>query len=196
MDPPCHAVVLLTDEKSQSQALDRTQPGLPLKPGRCGTMTHDDKRNGPTLFAALNTLDGTVVGRCMPRHTHKEFVTFLKAVERAVPAGKVIHAIVNNYATHKNPKALKWLTDHPRWVFHFTPKSACWINTVEGFFSTITRKRIRRGVFKSVADLQDAIVRYIGEHNKAAKPFVWTKPPMQSWPSSPGSLNLLNEAEH
>ena len=177
MDPPCHAVVLSIDEKSQIQALDRTQPGLPLKPGRCGTMTHDYKRNGTTtLFAALNTLDGTVVGRCMPRHTHKEFVTFLKAVERAVPAGKVIHAIVDNYATHKHPKVRKWLADHPRWVFHFTPKSASWINAVEGFFSAVTRRRIRRGVFKSVLDLQDAIARYIREHNTTAKPFVWTKP--------------------
>jgi len=176
MDPPCHAVVLSIDEKSQIQALDRTQPGLPLKPGRCGTMTHDYKRNGTTtLFAALNTLDGTVVGRCMPRHTHKEFLTFLKAVERAVPAGKLIHAIVDNYATHKHPKVLEWLADHPRWVFHFTPKSASWINAVEGFFSAITRRRIRRGVFKSVAELQDAITRYIRQHNKAAKPFVWTK---------------------
>jgi len=177
MDPPCHAVVLSIDEKSQIQALDRTQPGLPLKPGKCGTMTHDYKRNGTTtLFAALNTLTGTVVGRCMPKHTHKEFIKFLAAVERAVPAGKVIHAIVDNYATHTHPKVLAWLADHPRWVFHFTPKSASWINAVEGFFSIITRRSIRRGVFKSVADLQDAITRYIRAHNKAAKPFVWTKP--------------------
>ena len=177
MDPPCHAVVLSIDEKSQIQALDRTQPGLPLKPGKCGTMTHDYKRNGTTtLFAALNTLDGTVVGRCMPRHTHKEFLRFLNAVERAVPAGKVIHAILDNYATHKHPKVRKWLADHPRWVFHFTPTSASWINAVEGFFSAITRRRIRRGVFKSVPDLQDAITRYIRDHNSCAKPFAWTKP--------------------
>src|SRR3954468_5775348 len=123
MHPPAHAVVLSIDEKSQIQALDRTQPGLPLKPGKCGTMTHDCKRNG-TLFAALNTLDGTVVGRCMPRHTHKEFVRFLNAVERVVPAGKVIHAILDNYGTHKHPKVRRWLADHPRWVFHFTPTSA------------------------------------------------------------------------
>ena len=165
--------MLSIDEKSQIQALDRTQPGLPLKPGKCGTMTHDYKRNGTTtLFAALNTLDGTVVGRCMPKHTHKEFIKFLAAVERAVPAGKLIHAIVDNYATHKHPKVLDWLADHPRWVFHFTPKSASWINAVEGFFSILTRRRIRRGVFKSVADLQDAIARYIREHNKTSKPFV------------------------
>jgi transposase len=177
VDPPAHAIVLSFDEKSQIQALDRTQPGLPLKKGRLGTMTHDYKRNGTTtLFAALNTLDGTVVGRCMPRHTHKEFLRFLNAVERAVHAGKVIHAILDNYATHKHPKVRKWLADHPRWVFHFTPTSASWINAVEGFFSAITRRRIRRGVFKSVPDLQDAITRYIRDHNSCAKPFAWTKP--------------------
>jgi transposase len=177
MNPPAHAVVVSIDEKSQIQALDRTQPGLPLKPGKCGTMTHDYKRNGTTtLFAALNVLDGTVVGRCMPRHTHKEFIKFLNAVERTVRPGKIIHAIADNYATHKHPKVKQWLADHPRWVFHFTPTSASWLNAVEGFFSTITRRRIRRGVFKSVADLQDAIRRYIGEHNRSSKPFVWTKP--------------------
>ena len=177
MNPPAHAVVVSIDEKSQIQALDRTQPGLPLKPGKCGTMTHDYKRNGTTtLFAALNILDGTVVGRCMPSHTHKEFIRFLNAVERAVRPGKIIHAIADNYATHKHPKVKQWLADHPRWVFHFTPTSASWLNAVEGFFSIITRRRIRRGVFKSVADLQDAIRRYIHEHNQSSKPFVWTKP--------------------
>ena len=177
MNPPAHAVVVSIDEKSQIQALDRTQPGLPIKPGRCGTMTHDYKRHGTTtLFAALNVLDGTVVGRCMPRHTHQEFVKFLNAVERAVPAGKIIHAIADNYATHKHPKVREWLADHQRWVFHFTPTSASWINAVENFFSVITRRRIRRGVFTSVADLQDAIRSYIREHNRNPKPFVWTKP--------------------
>ncbi|MBF0306292.1 MAG: IS630 family transposase [Alphaproteobacteria bacterium] len=177
MNPPAHAVVVSIDEKSQIQALDRTQPGLPLKPGKCATMTHDYKRNGTTtLFAALNILDGTVIGRCMPKHTHKEFIKFLNAVERAVPAGKLIHAIADNYATHKHPKVKEWLADHPRWVFHFTPTSASWLNAVEGFFSIITRRRIRRGVFKSVSDLQDAIRRYIKEHNRSSKPFVWTKP--------------------
>lgn len=175
MDPPCHAVVLSIDEKSQIQALDRTQPGLPLKPGKCGTMTHDYKRNGTTtLFAALNILDGKVIGRCMPRHTHKEFLAFLKTIERSVPPGKVIHAITDNYATHKQPDVLKWLADHPRWVFHFTPTSGSWLNAVEGFFSALTRRRLRRGVFHSVAELQDAIARYIREHNRSAKPFVWT----------------------
>jgi transposase len=177
MNPPAHAVVVSIDEKSQIQALDRTQPGLPIKPGKCGTMTHDYKRNGTTtLFAALNILDGTVVGRCMPQHTHKEFIKFLNAIERAVPAGKLIHAIADNYATHKHPKVKQWLADHPRWVFHFTPTSASWLNAVEGFFSTITRRRIRRGTFKSVGDLQDAIRRYIREHNRSSKPFLWTKP--------------------
>jgi len=177
MNPPAHAVVVSIDEKTQIQALDRTQPGLPLKPGKCGTMTHDYKRNGTTtLFAALNVLDGTVVGRCMAKHTHKEFIKFLNAVERAVPAGKIIHAIADNYATHKHAKVKQWLADHPRWVFHFTPTSASWINAVEGFFSILTRRRIRRGIFKSVSDLQNAIRRYIREHNATPKPFVWTKP--------------------
>lgn len=176
MEPPCHAVVLSIDEKSQIQALDRTQPGLPLKPGKCATMTHDYKRNGTTtLFAALNILDGTVLGRCMQKHRHQEFIKFLNAVERAVPVGKIIHAILDNYATHKHPNVKKWLADHPRWVFHFTPTSASWLNAVEGFFSIITRRKIRRGVFKSVADLEEAIRHYISNHNGQAKPFVWTK---------------------
>jgi transposase len=177
MSPPRHALVLSIDEKSQIQALDRTQPGLPLKPGKCGTMTHDHTRHGTTtLFAALNLLDGTVVGRCMPKHRHQELVTFLNAVERAVPAGKLIHAVLDNYGTHKHPKVMAWLERHPRWTFHFTPTSASWLNAVEGFFSALSRRRLKRGVFKSVADLQEAIGRYIRDHNKVSKPFVWTKP--------------------
>src|ERR1700733_1406714 len=177
MDPPKHAVVVSIDEKSQIQALDRTQPGLPLKPGKCGTMTHDYKRNGTTtLFAALNILDGTVIGRCMPKHTHQEFIRFLNAVEPAVPAGKVVHAIVDNYAIHKHPKFKEWLARHPRWTFHFTPTSGSWLNAVENFFSALTRKRIRRGSFHSIVDLQAAINRYLAEHNADPKPFVWTKP--------------------
>ena len=177
MCPPHHAVVLSIDEKSQIQALDRTQPGLPIKPGKCATMTHDYKRNGTTtLFAALNVLDGVVLGRCMQQHRHQEFIRFLNTIEAAVPAGKVIHAILDNYGTHKHPKVRAWLARHPRWVFHFTPTSASWLNAVEGFFSVITRRRIRRGVFKSVVNLQAAINRYIREHNKDPKPFVWTKP--------------------
>src|SRR5215471_9844794 len=129
VDPPAHAVVLSLDEKSQIQALDRTQPGLPIKPGRCQTMTHDYKRHGTTtLFAALSVLDGTVIGRCMQRHRHSDFIRFLNAVERDVPAGKLIHAVLDNYATHKHPKVLAWLSRHPRWTFHFTPTSASWLN--------------------------------------------------------------------
>ena len=177
MSPPHHAVVLSIDEKSQIQALDRTQPGLPIKPGKCATMTHDYKRHGTTtLFAALNILDGVVIGRCMQKHTHQEFIRFLNAVERQVPAGKVIHVILDNYGTHKHPKTRAWLARHPRWTFHFTPTSASWLNAVEGFFSILTRRRIRRGAFQSVVDLQAAINRYINEHNDDPKPFVWTKP--------------------
>jgi transposase len=179
MHPPAHAVVLSIDEKSQIQALDRTQPGLPLKPGKAGTLTHDYKRHGTTtLFAAFNVLDGVVLGRCMQKHTHQEFIRFLNAVEREVPAGKIIHAILDNYATHKHPKVRAWLERHPRWVFHFTPTSGSWLNAVENFFSALTRRRIRRGVFKSIIDLQAAIKRYLKEHNDDPKPFVWTKPAM------------------
>jgi transposase len=175
VDPPAHAVVLSIDEKSQIQALDRTQPGLPLKPGRCGTMTHDYKRHGTTtLFAALNVLDGSVIGRCMPRHRHEEFIRFLNAVEREVPTGKLIEAVVDNYATHKHPKVKAWLERHPRWTFHFTPTSGSWLNAVENFFSVLTRRRIRRGSFQSLVDLQAAIKRYLAEHNAQPKPFVWT----------------------
>ncbi len=177
MHPPAHAVVLSIDEKSQIQALDRTQPGLPLKSGKAGTMTHDYKRHGTTtLFAAFNVLDGAVLGRCMQKHTHQEFIRFLNAVEREVPAGKIVHAILDNYATHKHPKVREWLARHPRWVFHFTPTSGSWLNAVENFFSALTRRRIRRGVFKSINDLQAAINRYLKEHNANPKPFVWTKP--------------------
>jgi len=177
MHPPAHAVVLSIDEKSQIQALDRTQPGLPIKPGKCGTMTHDYRRHGTTtLFAALNILDGEVIGRCMQKHTHQEFIRFLNAVDRQLPVGKIVHAIMDNYATHKHPKVRQWLARHPNWVFHFTPTSASWLNAVENFFSVITRRRIRRGVFKSITDLQAAINRYLAEHNENPKPFVWTKP--------------------
>jgi transposase len=177
MHPPAHALVLSIDEKSQIQALDRTQPGLPLKPGKAGTMTHDYKRHGTTtLFAAFNVLDGAVIGRCMQKHTHQEFIRFLNAVDRQVPTGKIVHAILDNYATHKHPKVRAWLERHPHWVFHFTPTSGSWLNAVENFFSTLTRRRIRRGVFKSINDLQAAINRYLKEHNDDPKPFVWTKP--------------------
>ena len=176
MQPPAHAVVLSIDEKSQIQALDRSQPGLPLKPGKCATMTHDYKRNGTTtLFAALDVLEGTVRARCMQRHRHQEFIRFLNAVEAEVPADRIVHAILDNYATHKHPKVRAWLARHPRWIFHFTPTSASWLNAVESFFSALTRRRIRRGVFCSIVDLQAAIHRYIAEHNDNPKPFIWTK---------------------
>jgi transposase len=175
LDPPAKAVVLSIDEKSQIQALDRTQLGLPLKPGRSATMTHDYVRHGTTtLFAALNVLDGTVIGRCMQRHRHEEFIRFLNTVEREVPDGKAIEAVVDNYATHKHPAVKAWLERHPRWTFHFTPTSGSWLNAVENFFSVLTRKRIRRGTFRSLVDLQAAIKRYLAEHNKDPKPFVWT----------------------
>lgn len=178
VDPPEHAVVLSVDEKSQIQALDRTQPGLPMKKGRAGTMTHDYKRHGTTtLFAAFNVLDGTVIGRNMQRHRHQEFIRFLNAVEAQVPAGKSVHAIIDNYATHKHPKVRQWLARHPRWTFHFTPTSASWLNAVEGFFGRLTTKRLKRGIFHSVADLQAAINRFVAENNAKPKPFVWTADP-------------------
>ncbi len=175
--PPAQAVVLSIDEKSQIQALDRTQPGLPLKPGRCGTMTHDYIRHGTTtLFAALNVLTGRVFGRCMQRHRHAEFIRFLNAVEREVPHDKRIEAVVDNYATHKHPKVRAWLQRHPRWTFHFTPTSGSWLNAVETFFSKLTRQRIRRGSFHCLVALQAAIKRYLAEHNTDPSPFVWTAP--------------------
>jgi transposase len=178
VDPPAHAVVLSVDEKSQIQALDRTQPGLPMKKGRAGTMTHDYKRHGTTtLFAALDVLEGTVLGRCMQRHRHQEFVRFLNTIEANVPAGKLIHVILDNYGTHKHPKVRAWLMRHPRFTFHFTPTSASWMNAVEGFFSKLTRQRLKRGVFRSVVDLQAAINRYVAQTNADPRPFVWTADP-------------------
>ncbi len=178
VDPPAHAVVLSVDEKSQIQALDRTQPGLPLKKGRAGTMTHDYRRNGTTtLFAALNVLDGSVIGRNMARHRHQEFIRFLNAVEADVPAGKVVHVILDNYAAHKHPKVWRWLDRHPRFTFHFVPTSCSWLNAVEGFFAKLTRRRLKRGVFRSVVDLQAAINRFVADHNTDPKPFVWTADP-------------------
>lgn len=193
MAPPRHAVVLSVDEKSQIQALDRTQPGLPIKPGKCGTMTHDYIRHGTTtLFAALDVLDGKVIGRCMQRHRHQEFLRFLDSVEEAVPAGKLVHAILDNYATHKHPKVKAWLARHPRWTFHFTPTSGSWLNAVESFFSAMTRRRIRRGVFRSVDDLKAAIGRYLADHNADPKPFTWTATPA----SVVEKLNHQNASVH
>ena len=174
--PPAHAVVLSVDEKSQIQALDRTQPGLPLKKGRCGTMTHDYKRNGTTtLFAALNVLEGSVIGRCMQRHRHQEFIRFLNAIEAEVPAAKQVHVVLDNYAAHKHPKVVEWLGRHPRFTFHFTPTSASWINAVEGFFAKLTKRRLKRGVFHSLVAMQAAIKRFVAEANANPKPFCWTK---------------------
>jgi transposase len=176
--PPKHAVVLSVDEKSQIQALDRTQPGLPLRPGKAGTMTHDYLRNGiTTLFAALNVLDGTVLGRCMQRHRHQELIRFLNAIERQVPAGKVIHVILDNYAAHKHPNVRRWLARHPRWTFHSTPTSCSWLNAVEGFFARLTRRRLKRGTFPSLVSLQEAINRFIAHHNQEPTPFVWKADP-------------------
>ena len=177
--PPAHAVVLSIDEKSQIQALDRTQPGLPLKKGRGATLTHDYKRNGTTtLFAALNVLEGTVIGQNMARHRHQEFIRFLNRIERDVPAGKIIHVILDNYAAHKHAKVRAWLVRHPRWTFHFIPTSSSWLNAVEGFFAKLTRRRLKYGVFHSIVDLQAAINRFIDEHNRTeAKPFNWTADP-------------------
>ena len=178
VSPPAHAIVLSVDEKSQIQALDRTQPGLPLKTGRGATMTHDYKRNGTTtLFAALNVLDGSVIGRNMQRHRHQEFIRFLNAVDRELPPERDVHVILDNYATHKQPKVRAWLARHPRWTFHFVPTSCSWLNAVEGFFAKLTRRRLKHGVFHSVVDLQAAINRFVAEHNEAPKPFVWKADP-------------------
>src|SRR5918994_167980 len=178
VDPPAHAVVLSVDEKSQIQALERTQPGLPLKSGHPATRTHDYVRHGTTtLFAALNVLEGTVLGRCMQRHRHQEFIRFLNAIEAVVPDGRIVHVILDNYATHKHPKVLAWLSRHPRFVFHFTPTACSWLNAVETFFAALTKRRLRRGVFGSIVDLQAAIKRYIAAHNTEPKPFVWTADP-------------------
>ena len=176
LNPPDKAVVLCVDEKSQIQALDRTQPGLPMKKGRAGTMTHDYKRNGTTtLFAALNMLDGKVIGTCLPRHRHGEFLRFLRLIDQKTPQGLDLHLVVDNYATHKTPAVKRWLKAHPRFHLHFTPTSASWLNMVERFFAEITRNRIRRGAFNSVAELKHAIMQYLDNHNADPKPFVWTK---------------------
>lgn len=209
MAPPRHAVVLSVDEKSRIQALDRTRPGLPLKPGKAGTLTQDCVRHGTTtLLAALNVLDGTVIGRCMARRRHPELLRFLDAVEAAAPAGKLVHGILDNYAGHKHPKVLAWLARHPRWTFHLTPTSSSppvspdtgrgadgsiascdrWLKAVETFFAALTRRLIRRGTFTSIVDLQAAINRHLDEHNADPKPFTWTATP----PTILAKLNQVN----
>jgi transposase len=176
MNPPDKALVLCVDEKSQIQALDRTQPGLPLKKGRAATMTHDYKRNGTTtLFAALNVKTGEVIGECLPRHRAKEFIKFLNKIDTAVDKVLDVHLIVDNYSTHKTKAVLNWLKRHKRFKMHFIPTSSSWLNLVERFFAEITGKRIRRGVFASVADLIAAIEAYLSAHNADPKPFIWTK---------------------
>ena len=176
MNPPDKALVLCVDEKSQIQALDRTQPGLPIKKGRAATMTHDYKRNGTTtLFAALDVKTGAVIGECLPRHRAKEFIRFLKKIDRTVAKHLDLHLIVDNYITHKTDQVKAWLERHPRFKLHFIPTSSSWLNLVERFFAEITGKRIRRGVFKSVAELEAAIHDYLAKNNLSPKPFVWTK---------------------
>jgi len=176
LNPPEHALVLSVDEKSQIQALDRTQPGLPLKKGRCGTMTHDYKRHGTTtLFAALNTLDGTVIGTCMPKHRHQEWIQFLRLIDRETPKDKSIHLIADNYATHKHPEVQAWMSQHPRFTIHFTPTSASWLNMVERFFRDLTQKQLRRGIFRSVEELIASIKDYLNQYNADPHPFIWTK---------------------
>jgi len=175
LDPPERALVLSVDEKSQIQALDRTQPGLPMKKGRAGTMTHDYKRHGTTtLFAALDVATGRVIGQCMRRHRHQEWLRFLRAIDRRTPKALDVHLIADNYATHKHPTVKAWLKRHPRFHMHFTPTSASWLNQVERFFGLITEDRIRRGIFRSVAELEAAIQDYLDQHNADPTPFVWT----------------------
>ena len=176
LHPPENALVLSVDEKTQIQALDRTQPLLPMRLGQVERHTHDYKRNGTTcLFAALNVTEGSVIGQCHPRHRHQEFLKFLRLIERQTPKGKEIHMVLDNYGTHKHPEVKEWLGKHPRYHLHFTPTSASWLNQVETWFGILTQRRIRRGIFKSVKDLVDAIEKYISTHNQSPKPFVWTK---------------------
>ena len=175
LNPPQHAMVLCVDEKSQIQALDRTQPGLPLKKGRCGTMTHDYKRNGTTtLFAALEVLQGRVIGQCYERHRHQEFLRFLRRLDQEFPGHTPLHLVMDNYGTHKHPRVKAWLKRHPRFASHFVPTSCSWLNLVERWFGELTSKRIRRGSFGSVADLQNAIAEFLAAWNEHPKPFVWT----------------------
>jgi transposase/transcriptional regulator with XRE-family HTH domain len=175
LNPPQQAIVLCVDEKSQIQALDRTQPGLPMKKGRCGTMTHDYKRHGTTsLFAALEVLQGRVIGQCYARHRHQEFLQFLRRLDQEFPGEIPLHLVMDNYGTHKQPKVQAWLERHPRFVSHFVPTSSSWLNLVERWFAELTKKRIRRGSFGSVGDLKKAIEEFLAAWNEKPKPFVWT----------------------
>ena len=175
LTPPQNAVVLCVDEKSQIQALDRTQPGLPLKPGRCGTFTHDYKRHGTTtLFAALQVVEGRVIGECYPRHRHQEFLRFLRRLDEEFPTDKTLHLILDNYGTHGHPKVRQWLAKHPRFVLHFIPTSSSWLNLVERWFAELSQKAVRRGTFQSVEDLEQAIQAFMQAWNSNPSPFVWT----------------------
>lgn len=177
LNPPDKALVFCVDEKSQIQALDRTQPGLPLKPGRCGTLTHDYTRHGTTtLFAALSTLDGTVIGDCMPQHRHQEFIRFLKRLDQQTPRQRDLHLVVDNYATHKHPDVQRWLHRHPRFHLHFTPTSCSWLNLVERWFRNLTQQRLRRDSFHNVKELIQTIDDYIRGHNQNPRIFVWSAP--------------------
>ena len=196
LHPPEQAIVFSVDEKSQIQALDRTQPGLPMKRGRAGTMTHDYKRNGTTtLCAALNVATGEIVGQCFDRHRHDEFLVFLKKLERQTPRKLALHLIVDNYATHKHPDVNAWLATHPRVHLHFTPTSASWLNLVERFFAELTERRIRRGVFTSVAALEAAIAAYLAQRNEHPRPFTWTAS-VQSIIQKVGRANEALETGH
>lgn len=175
LEPPEHAIVLCVDEKSQVQALDRTQPGLPMKKGRAETMTHDYKRHGTTtLFAAMNVASGQVISLCQQRHRHQEWIKFLRLIDDATPADKQLYLIADNYATHKHPAVQRWLKKHPRFHIHFTPTSSSWLNMVERFFRDLTENRLRRGVFRSVLELIQALDDFVDKHNENPKPFIWT----------------------
>jgi transposase len=195
--PPEHALVFCVDEKSQIQALDRTQPGLPLRPGRCGTMTHDYKRHGTTtLFAALEVAEGRLIGTCMKRHRHQEWIKFLKLIDQQTPADYDVHLIADNYCTHKHAKVKAWLAKHPRFQVHFIPTSSSWMNLVERWFREITTKRIRRGTFLSVEALEKAIYAFIEEHNAAPQPFVWTADLADLFPKIARAYDALDNMQN
>ena len=197
LNPPEHALVLSVDEKSQIQALDRTQSGLPLVAGHAGTMTHDYKRHGTTtLFTALNTLDGTVIGTCMPQHRHQEWIEFLRLIDRETPQEKDIHLIADNYATHKHPEVRAWLERHPRFTVHFTPTSASWLNLVERWFAELTTRKLRRSAHRSVAELEADLAAWIAAWNQDPKPFVWTKTADEILDTLAGYLHLINNSGH
>jgi len=195
LNPPERALVLCADEKSQIQALDRTQPGLPMKPGRCGTYTHDYKRNGTTtLFAAIEMAEGQLIGTCMPRHRHQEWIKFLDVIDQQTPANRELHLIIDNYSTHKHPRVKRWLKRHPRFHVHFIPTSSSWLNLIERWFRDLTDKRIRRGIFRSVQELIDAITDYITAHNTNPETYQWTAKADQILAKVERARNILNKS--